>query len=353
VDTTTLLPMAGDRPGTESVRRRSSADEQPAPPVRPRRLELTDPTVPRYRDLPVLGNGLPHSWEVFPSNLELGTANFLSDETTARAAHSEIVRGDRVNVTLPLSEPNPPFFGRGGLRHSVYEAVPNVLDDVVDNLYLQGSTQWDALRHRGDPDFGFYGGLSFSEAGPNGSRLGVDAWAQQGLIGRGVLVDVASHLAADEDYRPTSRFSITPELIADTLRAQGTERMDGDILLVRTGYVDRFLAASEVERHAIRDGGESAGLSPGADMAEYLWDTRCSAVAVDNPGVEVLPRDAGEPYLHARLIPMLGFPMGEFFSFGELKAACEVDQRYSGFFVSVPLNIPGGVGSPANAVVIR
>lgn len=309
--------------------------------------------MPRYRDLPVLGNGLPHSWDVFKSNTDLGTAGLLSPETTIRAARSEIVLGHRVNVTLPLSEPDPPFFGRGGPRHRVYEAVPNVLDDVVDNLYLQGSSQWDGLRHRSDPDHGFYGGLSFSEAGPGGNRLGVDAWAQQGLIGRGVLVDIASYLAGDEDYRPAARYSITPDLIADTLRAQGTERCEGDILLIRTGYIDRFLAGSEAERRAIRDGGESAGLCPGADMAEYLWDSGCSAVAVDNPGVEVLPRDTREPYLHARLIPMLGFPMGEFFSFGELGRACAADGRYSGFFVSVPLNIPGGVGSPANALVIR
>ncbi|MEV8546500.1 cyclase family protein [Streptomyces sp. NPDC051572] len=309
--------------------------------------------IPPYRDLPVLGNGLPHSWDVFKSAIDLGTANFLTPEVVAHATRTEVRSGERINVTLPLTLPNPPFFGRAAYRHTIHEPVPNVLDDVLDNFYPQSSSQWDALRHRRDPDAGFFGGLSREDAGPGGSRLGVDAWAQQGLIGRGVLVDVATHLERRGDYDPTTGVSIGADVLVETLETQGTERLPGDVLLVRTGYMDRYLAASDDGRRAIRDGGASAGLSPGAETAAYLWDSRCSAVAVDNPGVEVLPRNPDEPYLHARLIPMLGFPMGEFFAFDQLVRTCEHDDRYSCLFVSVPLNLPGGVGSPANAIVIR
>lgn len=311
------------------------------------------PAVPTYRRLPVLDNGLPHSWDVFADDIDLGTTNLLTPEVVARAAREEIRTGARINVSLPITEPDPPFFGRGAVRHTISEPVANVFDDVVDNLYLQGSSQWDGLRHRRDADHGFYGGLSIADAGPTGTRLGVDAWARGGIVGRCVLVDVATHLADDPAYVPTEPYTITADLIAKVLHAQHTEREDGDILLVRTGFVDRWMAANGQERHAIRDGGASAGLSPGADMATYLWDTRCSAVAVDNPGVEVLPRNDAEPYLHARLIPMLGYPMGEFFTFEQLARSSESDGRYSGFLVSVPLNLPGGVGSPPNAIVIR
>jgi kynurenine formamidase len=309
--------------------------------------------MPTYGGLPVLDNGLPHSWDVFADDFELGTANLLTPDVVTRAARNEIRTGARINVSLPITEPDPPFFGRGAVRHTISQPVPNVFDDVVDNLYLQGSSQWDGLRHRRDGEHGFFGGLSLSDAGPAGARLGVDAWAQGGIVGRCVLVDVATHLADDPGYGPTERYTITADLIAEVLAAQHTEREDGDILLVRTGYVDVWMAATREERLAIRAGGASAGLSPGADVAAYLWDTRCSAVAVDNPGVEVLPRDDAEPYLHSRLIPMLGYPMGEFFTFEQLAHSSESDGRYSGFLVSVPLNLPGGVGSPANAIVIR
>jgi hypothetical protein len=50
---------------------------------------------------------------------------------------------------------------------------------------------------------------------------------------------------------------------------------------------------------------------------------------------------------------MLGTALGELFDFDELAAACRADGRWDFLFVSVPLNLPGGVGSPANAIVIR
>jgi hypothetical protein len=45
--------------------------------------------------------------------------------------------------------------------------------------------------------------------------------------------------------------------------------------------------------------------------------------------------------------------LGELFDFERLAEACAADRRYDFLFVAVPLNLPGGVGSPANAVAIR
>ena len=87
-------------------------------------------------------------------------------------------------------------------------------------------------------------------------------------------------------------------------------------------------------------------------MARYLWDAHITAIAVDNPAVEVLPVDPAAGYLHRRVIPLLGLTMGEFFTFETLAADCADDGRYTCFFVAVPLNLPGGVGSPANAIAI-
>lgn len=49
----------------------------------------------------------------------------------------------------------------------------------------------------------------------------------------------------------------------------------------------------------------------------------------------------------------LGLPFGELFDFRDLAIACSADRRYDFFFVSQPLYIPGGMGSPANAMAIR
>jgi len=57
--------------------------------------------------------------------------------------------------------------------------------------------------------------------------------------------------------------------------------------------------------------------------------------------------------LHRRLIPLLGFAVGELFDLDELAAACATDGRWSFLLVSVPANMVGAVGSPANAVAVR
>ena len=164
-----------------------------------------------YRSLPVLSNGLRHSWDVFGREDDRGTANLLSSAAVLGAAQSEIRTGERVNLSLPLNLPDPPYLSRAAYRHTVFDLAPNVQDDVIDNFYLQSSTQWDGLRHRQDPEFGFYAGVSREEAGPRGNRLGVDAWAQEGLIGRGVLADIEAYCHRNgRSYAPTvSEITIT------------------------------------------------------------------------------------------------------------------------------------------------
>ena len=62
--------------------------------------------------------------------------------------------------------------------------------------------------------------------------------------------------------------------------------------------------------------------------------------------------------LTAILVPLavllaLGTVVGELFDFDRLAERCADDGRWTFLFLSVPLNLQGGVGTPANAVVIR
>lgn len=43
---------------------------------------------------------------------------------------------------------------------------------------------------------------------------------------------------------------------------------------------------------------------------------------------------------------------GELFALDDLAAVCKSAGRYSFFFTSAPLNIPGGVASPPNGLAI-
>ena len=88
-------------------------------------------------------------------------------------------------------------------------------------------------------------------------------------------------------------------------------------------------------------------------MARWLWDRGVAAVATDNPAVEVAPGDPAVGSLHRRLIPLLGFALGELFDFGRLALDSAADGKYTSLFMAAPLNLPGGVGSPGNAVAVK
>lgn len=56
--------------------------------------------------------------------------------------------------------------------------------------------------------------------------------------------------------------------------------------------------------------------------------------------------------LHPYILSGLGCPLGELFDLEELSRTCAQHKRYSFFLTSAPLNIPGGVASPPNALAI-
>jgi hypothetical protein len=69
--------------------------------------------------------------------------------------------------------------------------------------------------------------------------------------------------------------------------------------------------------------------------------------------VEALPMPPGPQNAHVRMLRNLGLPFAELLDFGALSRACLRDRRWDFLFVAVPLYIPGGIGSPANAIAIR
>jgi kynurenine formamidase len=316
----------------------------------------SDKVVAGFDELPVLsGSGLRQAWDVWGPDDNLGTLNRLTGPVVAAAA-AAVRTGERVGLTLPLDLPDPPFFGRQRYRHSFAAMGQTAWDDYVDGFYLQCSSQWDGLRHVGSGPDGWYGGWrGRPEADPE--PLGIHHWAQAGIIGRGVLVDLAG--ARDgAGYDPFSRVAFTPADITAALDAQGSALRYGDILCVRTGWVDKYLTLDSAARRALAatmvtvSGFSSAGLAGSEEMSRFLWDSGVAALPCDNPSVEVVPADPSDGSLHRRLIPHLGFAIGELFDFGPLAVACRRAGRYEFLFTGVPLNVTGAVGSPANAVAV-
>jgi hypothetical protein len=139
--------------------------------------------LPSYRQLPALSNGLRISWGVFGAADDLGTVNFLDRETVQAASH-EIMVGQRINMTLSMREPDPQLAAtRSTFRHSIFYIAEGVQDDVLDNFFLQGSAQWDGLRRRREPFYGVLYRHGRSRRWSVGTRLGIEAWAEVGLVG--------------------------------------------------------------------------------------------------------------------------------------------------------------------------
>jgi hypothetical protein len=142
-----------------------------------------------YDSLTRVGDSdMRHAWDVFGRHDRLGTVNLLTPERV-RAGSAEVRLGLVTSLDLPLNEPDPPLFGRAAYRQELITVTEAVTDDRLDAFHPQGSTQWDALRHVRSVGDGYWGGRTEDASLPG--ELGIDQWAEHGVVGRAVLLDVA------------------------------------------------------------------------------------------------------------------------------------------------------------------
>jgi kynurenine formamidase len=317
------------------------------------------PRIPSYDQLPVR-KGAPAgaAWGVFGDDDEVGTINLLTPERVLDAAAS-IRSGKVFALNLPINIPDPPLFTRGKHKHTVIpypgaEAI--VLDDYLDNFYPQASSQWDALAHVKHP-LGAYNGIPDSQmTGRGGTRLGIDNLARRGIAGRGVLADVARYYdRAGKSINFTKAESIPLDDVQATLEDEGVALRAGDILLIRIGWTKFYLSASAQVKAELAKETVVPGIEGSERTARWLWDRHLAAVASDSPALEALPKPAGQEmeFLHFHMLAFFGMPIGEMWNLEALAEDCAADGRYDFFLTSAPLNIPGGVGSPPNALAIK
>jgi kynurenine formamidase len=209
-------------------------------------------------------------------------------------------------------------------------------------------------------EFGYWGGLQDEDVDGQG-RLGIEHWAQHGIVGRGVLIDAARyHKQNGTPLDATKKTAIGGAEIEVIAWSQGVTLQEGDILLLRTGWLPWYLALTDDEKEALRgrlnpgeDGIDRPGLDPSTPTAAWLWDHRVAAIAADNPALEALRVDAEVGFQHRLLIALQGMAIGELWDLEALSEDCAADGVYEFMLVSAPLNVPGAVGSPANAYAIK
>jgi hypothetical protein len=313
---------------------------------------------PRYDELPIDPSKPPGSaWGVFGEDDRIGTLNFITD-VQVRAAAACVRKGYVFSLNWNIRLPDPPILGRRRLQVSYVKQFAG-WDDYYDSFFPQASTQWDALNHVHHPTFAYYNGHT-AETTPEGLRppLGIDDWARRGIVGRFVLLDVGRHrqeVGQPLDYG--AKILITAQELDTIVERQGVEIREGDILLLRFGWIGWYEQLSSAERAALGTGEvfPNPGLAAEEATARWLWDRRIAAAAGDNPTLEATPFDQSHEngFLHYRLIPLLGLAVGELFVLDLLAEDCAADGVYEGLFSAAPLNNTGGIGSPGNALAIK
>ena len=139
-----------------------------------------------------------------------------------------------------------PTSRRPPARHTVIEMAADWRDDSLDGFFLQQTTQIDGLRHVRHSVHGFYGGADAERFVADDPTVGVNRWADRGIVGRGVLVDVARHREAQgHPLDHDAGDQISPGLLDETLAAQGTSLEPSDMVLLRTDY-PRFCASTRI-----------------------------------------------------------------------------------------------------------
>ena len=317
--------------------------------------------LPSYDQLPVK-EGAPKgsAWGLFGDDDQLGCLNLITPEKVAEAARL-VRKGAVFSLNLPIDTPREEMWARKAPIHHMVDRAGISREDWLDSFWPQASSQWDGFRHIRHPRHGFYNGVKDEEVSLEpGSKLGIEHWARRGIVTRGVLLDLEKFRhEAGEPIDPRSSELIPKETLQACARAQSVEIRPGDILLLRFGWIKWYLEESTPEEREKLNTDEtgtglvSPGIGPADEMAGYLWNLHIAAVAADNTSVEPWPPTPQTGFMHFRLIPHFGMPIGELWYLEELAADCAGDGVYEFMLTSAPLNIPGGVGSPANALAIK
>lgn len=245
-------------------------------------------------------------------------------------------------VGMPQS-PNHPQYGHTlPRRHG--DMVRADGGSAANDLVVTGThvgTHIDALAHVSH-DGKLYGGADAVEAGRGGGFLEHGVHTIVPMVCRGVLLDVPGALnvpACGPGYE------ITPDDLDAAEHRAGVQVVEGDVVLVRSGWGQRFADGAEAYT------GRSTGV-PGVSEAGARWlaERRVRAAGADTIAFERLSPGAGHALLpaHRVLLVESGIYIVETLALEELAAVGAAEFT----FVLIPLNLRGATGSPVRPLAV-
>ncbi|MGW2669892.1 cyclase family protein [Streptomyces sp. NPDC001272] len=293
-----------------------------------------------------------NNWGRWGADDEIGTLNLITEEVV-RAAAAEVRTGARIPLALPLKEDGVQaglIPGRINPLHTMVQINQELFgpgtvacsDDAV-TMGLQAGTHWDALTHVSHSGR-IYNGRPASTITAHGRSQFSGIEKATPIVSRGILLDVARAKGLD---RLPGGHAVTPEDLAEAEEFAGTEVRAGDVVLVRTGQIQLYLAA---DKHAY--GYPSPGLS--VRTPEWFHARDVAAVANDTLTFEVFPPEIDNLWLpvHALHLVEMGMHQGQNWNLEALSTACAEAGRYTFLLAAIPEPFVGGTGTPVAPVAV-
>ncbi|PZC43283.1 MAG: putative cyclase [Chloroflexi bacterium] len=284
------------------------------------------------------------NWGRWGDDDERGAVNLITPAKRAQAV-ALVQSGETLSLSRPLpthqadTNPKPAqHYTMWGDRNLGWGAAS---DFYGIEYHGHTTTHIDALSHIWGPD-GLYNGRDPSHTlTPRGARKNDVAAFRDGIITRGVLLDVARHRGVDFVTHDEPVHGWELEAIA---QAQGVTLEPGDALLVCSGR-EAFYASqpNKVPGRPPLPGLHATCLPfiRDNDVALLVWDL----MDLKPSGYEL---DWG---VHG-VIPAYGVPLLDNALLEPLADRCNELARYTFLLMVLPLVVTGGTGSPVNPVVM-
>ena len=284
----------------------------------------------------------PSNWGRWGDTDQLGTVNLITAEARARGA-AQVRTG--LAVSLARKTPTAPLMGgpAASLRAdttgvqtimSFTGSPPLAMAELMlITTHHPEVTHLDALSHM-VMDGQVYPGIAQAESsGPAGVTHGAADVFADGIVTRGVLLDLAP------DGKLPDGHAVTAGDLEAAAEREGVVVQSGDALVVRAGW-DR-----------VSDHGRAL---PGMTSAAVRWmhDHGIALYAGDIGDASPPLKDDFPGALHRLGLGRLGLPLVDGANGEELAAVCKEQGRYTFLFVAAVPRILGTTGLPVNPLAI-
>jgi kynurenine formamidase len=215
-------------------------------------------------------------------------------------------------------------------------------DFVGIDYHSDGHTHIDALCHVSYEDH-LYNGVTAGSVSKDGASAEAIDLAKDGLVGRGVLLDVPRQRGMP--WLEPGEHVFAEDLEAAE-REQGVKMQEGDIVLIRTGHARRLAELGPWDTPQSK-----AGLHPTA--MPLLAQRGVAALGSDGNSDTAPSTTEGVAFpIHVLALNAMGVLLLDYLQLEDLRRACESAGRWEFMCVTAPLWIPGGTGSPVNPLAI-